>query len=77
MDWNGILGLVIALGIITLVFWGAQPLLGFLDRFFERGKTQDDREQVNQTLKARKTPMLVPAPSATPGKQEELERIVV
>jgi hypothetical protein len=37
MDWNGILGIVIALGII-------------------------------QTLKARKTPMLVPALSATPGK---------
>jgi hypothetical protein len=24
MDWNGVLGIVIALGIITLVFWGGR-----------------------------------------------------
>jgi hypothetical protein len=34
MDWNGILGVVIALGIITLVFWGMQPLMDFLERLF-------------------------------------------
>ena len=34
MDWNGILGIVIALGIITLVFWRAQPLMDFLERLF-------------------------------------------
>ena len=70
MDWNGILGIVIALGIITLVFCGAQPLMDFLERFFERSKTQDDLEQVTQTLESRKTPMPVLAPSATPGKME-------
>jgi hypothetical protein len=48
MDWNGILGLVIALGIITLVFCGAQPLIGFLERLLERGRTQDGLEQVDQ-----------------------------
>jgi hypothetical protein len=32
MDWNGVLGIVIALWIITLVFWGAQPLMDFLER---------------------------------------------
>jgi hypothetical protein len=42
MDWNGVLGIVIALGIITLVFWGAQPLMDFLERLFWRGKTQDN-----------------------------------
>jgi hypothetical protein len=68
MDWNGVLGIVIALGIITLVFWGAQPLMDFLERLFWRGKTQDELEQVDQTLKARKTPRLAPTPSATPGK---------
>jgi hypothetical protein len=68
MDWNGVLGIVIALGIITLVFWGARPLMDFLERLLERGRTQDDLKQVAQTLKARKTPMIVPAPSATPGK---------
>jgi hypothetical protein len=50
MDWNGILGIVIALVIITLVIWGAQPLMDFLEHFFERGQTQDDLEQVDQTL---------------------------
>jgi O-antigen ligase len=68
MDWNGILGIVIALGIITLVFRGAQPLMDYLERFFERSKTQDDLEWVDQTLKERNTPMLAPTPSATPGK---------
>jgi hypothetical protein len=34
MDWNEILGIVIALGIITLVFWRAQPLMDFLARLF-------------------------------------------
>jgi hypothetical protein len=42
MDWNGVLGIVIALGIITLVFWGAQPLMDFFERLFLRGKTHDD-----------------------------------
>ena len=69
MDWNGILGVVIALGIITLVFWGMQPLMDILERlFFERGNTRDDLEQVDHSIKARKTARLVPAPSATPGK---------
>lgn len=36
MDWNGILGIVIALGIISLVFWGAQPLTDFLERLLLR-----------------------------------------
>lgn len=48
MDWNGILGIVIALGIITLVFWRAQPLMDFLERLLERDKTQDGLEQVDQ-----------------------------
>jgi O-antigen ligase len=48
MDWNGILGLVIALGIITLVFCGAQPLMDFLERLLERGRTQDGLERVDQ-----------------------------
>jgi hypothetical protein len=34
MDWNEVLGIVIALGIITLVFLGAQPLMDFLERLF-------------------------------------------
>jgi hypothetical protein len=34
MDWNGVLGIVIALGIITLVFCGAQPLMDYLERLF-------------------------------------------
>jgi hypothetical protein len=34
MDWNGVLGIVIALGIIMLVFWGARPLMNFLERLF-------------------------------------------
>jgi hypothetical protein len=34
MDWNGVLGIVIALGIIALVFWGGQPLMDFLERLF-------------------------------------------
>jgi hypothetical protein len=34
MDWNGILGIVIALGIITLVFWGSKLSLDFLERLF-------------------------------------------
>ena len=34
MDWIGILGIVISLEIITLVFWGAQPLMDYLERLF-------------------------------------------
>jgi|GEM_PF-4774717 len=30
MDWSGVLGFMIALGIISLVCWGAQTLIGFL-----------------------------------------------
>jgi hypothetical protein len=72
MDWNGILGIFIALGVITLVFWGAQPLMDFLERFFERSKTQDDLEQVDQTLKVGNTRILVPAPGAAPGNRKSL-----
>jgi hypothetical protein len=39
MDWNGVLGIVIALGIIMLVFWGARPLMDYLERLLERGRT--------------------------------------
>lgn len=30
MDWNGILGFAIALGIISLAGWGTPILIGFL-----------------------------------------------
>jgi hypothetical protein len=34
MDWSGIMGIVIALGIVSLVFWGAQSLMDYLERLF-------------------------------------------
>ncbi len=34
MDWSGILGFAIALGIISLVYWGAENLMGYLERLF-------------------------------------------
>ncbi len=34
MDWNGILGIVIALGIITLVFWGGAAFDGLFGALF-------------------------------------------
>ena len=31
MDWSGILGFAIALGVISLVSWGAEKLIGHLE----------------------------------------------
>jgi hypothetical protein len=32
MDWSGILGIAIALGIVSLACWGTQSLMDFLER---------------------------------------------
>ena len=69
----------------SLLRWGSYArLLGraafdglFGAAFLGAVKRENDLEQVNQILKARKTPRLVPALSAAPGKSEELERIGV
>ena len=34
MDWSGILGFAIALGVISLVSWSAEKLIGHLERPF-------------------------------------------
>ncbi len=35
MDWNGILGFALALGIISFVSWGTQNFVDYLERLFE------------------------------------------
>ena len=39
MDWSGILGFAIALGIISLVSWSAGKFMGYLERLFGAPET--------------------------------------
>ena len=39
MDWSGILGFAIALGIISLVFLSAENVMSYLERLFGAPET--------------------------------------
>jgi hypothetical protein len=46
MDWSGVLGFALALGIISLVFLGAENVMGYLERLFGASETWPDPECV-------------------------------
>ena len=68
MDWNGVLGIVIALGIITLVFWGAQPLMDFLERRLGAVKLKTTWNRLTKFLKREKRPGSYRRQAKTPEK---------
>jgi hypothetical protein len=39
MDWSGILGFAMALGVISLVSWSAEKFMGYLERPFGASET--------------------------------------
>lgn len=45
MDWSGILGFAIALGVISLVSWSAEKFMGYLEPLkFDRSLNASPRE---------------------------------
>jgi hypothetical protein len=45
MDWSGVLGFAIALGVISLVSWSAEKFMGYLELLkFDRSLNASPRE---------------------------------